>query len=248
MRDEVKVPGVWENRDEKTIRNEIGREYACSEYIDIQIGRVLKKLEAMGELDNTYVFYAADHGMAIGRHGLQGKQNLYEHTWRIPFIAKGPGIKPGTRVQGNIYLMDVLGTICDLAGIQTPEKIESISFRGVLEGKQQSVRDVLYGVYCGGTKPGMRSIRKGDWKLIKYDVLDGEVRETQLFNLKDNPHEFLSQHADAKVVSMLGSTPTKAQVDLAEDPNYADKLAEMEALLLSEMKRLDDPYRLWNQQ
>ena len=84
MRDEVGVKGVWKNRDERTIRNEMGREFACSENIDIQVGRVLKKLEEMGELDNTYVVYTADHGMAIGRHGLQGKQNLYDHTWRIP--------------------------------------------------------------------------------------------------------------------------------------------------------------------
>ena len=72
LRDEVRVSGVWENRDERTIRNELGREFACSENIDIQIGRVLKKLEAMGELENTYVIYTSDHGMAIGRHGLQG--------------------------------------------------------------------------------------------------------------------------------------------------------------------------------
>ena len=247
LRDEVKVSGVWEKRDEKTIRNEIGREYACSENIDIQVGKVLKKLQSMGELENTYVIYTADHGMAIGRHGLQGKQNLYEHTWRVPFIVKGPGIKPGTRVQGNIYLMDVLGTICDLAGIDPPAGIESKSFRGVLEGKQSTVRDVLYGVYCGGTKPGMRSVRKGDWKLIKYDVLDGEVRQTQLFNLKDNPHEFLSQHADPAVVAMLGNKPGEQQVNLADDPAYQQKRAELEALLLSEMKRLDDPYRLWDQ-
>lgn len=82
LRDEVAVEGVWENRDEQTIRNEIGRQFACSENIDTQIGRVLDKLAATGELDNTYIFYTADHGMAIGRHGLQGKQNLYEHTLR----------------------------------------------------------------------------------------------------------------------------------------------------------------------
>jgi len=65
-RDEVNVSGVWENRDERTIRNELGREFACSENIDIQIGRVLDKLKAMGELENTYIFYTADHGIAIG--------------------------------------------------------------------------------------------------------------------------------------------------------------------------------------
>ncbi len=246
LRDEVRVQGVWENRDEATIRNEIGREFACSENIDIQIGRVLKKLEAMGELKNTYIFYTADHGMAIGRHGLQGKQNLYEHTWRVPFIVKGPGVKKG-RTQGNIYLLDVLGTICDLAGIKPPKTVESKSFRSVLEGKQQTIREVLYGAYCGGTKPGMRSVRKGDWKLIKYDVLDGKVRETQLFNLKDNPGELLKEHHADAVIKLNGNTPKAHQLNLASDPKYKEKLAEMEALLLSEMKRLHDPYRFWDQ-
>jgi len=151
LRDEVAVSGVWERRDERTIRNELGREFACDENIDIQIGRVLKKLEAMGELDNTYIIYTADHGMAIGRHGLQGKQNLYQHTWRVPFIVKGPGIRPGSRATGNIYLLDVLPTLCDLAGIKTPETVEGVSIKPVLDEKKKTVRDVLYGVYCGGT-------------------------------------------------------------------------------------------------
>tara|TARA_R110002049_G_scaffold47902_1_gene138422 strand:- start:133792 stop:135258 length:1467 start_codon:yes stop_codon:yes gene_type:complete len=237
LRDEEKVSGVWLRRDEQTIRNELGREFACNEYIDQQIARVLEKLDAMGELDNTYIVYTADHGMAIGRHGLQGKQNLYEHTWRVPYIVKGPGITPGTRAPGNCYLLDSLPTICDLAGIDAPDSIEGVSIKPVLEGKAQTVRDVLFGVYCGGTKPGMRSVRKGDWKLIKYDVLDGQVRETQLFNLAQNPHEFIAEHGkgDARLT------------DLAENGEHAKKLAEMEALLLAEMRRLDDPYRLWNQ-
>lgn len=237
LRDEVNVSGVWKRRDEQTIRNEIGRQFACDENIDIQIGKVLDKLEAMGELENTYVIYTSDHGMAIGRHGLQGKQNLYEHTWRVPYIVKGPGIQGGSRAQGNIYLLDSLSTLCDVAGIDPPKTIEGRSFKPVLEQKQETVRDVLYGVYNGGTKPGMRCVRKGDWKLIKYDVMDGGVQETQLFNLAANPNEFIAEHGRSN----------EALTDLAENPDYAKQLAEMESLLLSEMRRLDDPYRLWNQ-
>ena len=247
LRDEVAVSGVWERRDEQTIRNELGREFACSENIDIQVGRVLAKLEAMSELDNTYIIYTADHGMAIGRHGLQGKQNLYQHTWRVPFLVKGPGIQPGSRVEGNTYLLDVLVTLCDLAGVAAPETSEGLSFKPVLTGEKSTVRNVLYGAYNGGTKPGMRSVKQGDWKLIKYDVMNGSVRETQLFNLKDNPHEFLVEHHDAKVIALTGSTPAKHQVNLATDPQHAAKLAEMEDLLLAEMRRLHDPWRLWNQ-
>ncbi len=247
LRDEVAVSGVWRNRDEGTIRNELGREFACSENIDTQIGRVLERLKSMGELERTYVIYTADHGMAIGRHGLQGKQNLYEHTWRVPFIVRGPQIPAGSRVEGNIYLMDVLATMCDLAGMDAPPTNEGISFRPVLEGKQGTVRDVLYGVYSGGTKPGMRCVRQGDWKLIKYDVLDGQVRQTQLFHLGENPHEFLSQHHAPGVTNLTGAVPDDNQRNLADDPEYAAELKRMEDLLLAQMRQYDDPYRLWDQ-
>lgn len=247
LRDEVAVSGVWEKRDPQTIQNEIGRYNACSENIDRQIGRVLDKLEAMGELDNTYVIYTSDHGMAVGRHGLQGKQNLYEHTWRVPYLVKGPGIEPGSRAMGNIYLLDSLATLCDLAEIDAPVSNEGLSFKPVLKGTQPFMRDVLYGTYSGGTKPGMRSVRKGDWKLIVFDVLGGTVRQKQLFNLADNPNEFLAEHHHADVIALTGVTPGPNQRNLADDHAFADKLAEMESLLLSEMRRLDDPYRLWSQ-
>ncbi|MEQ6120366.1 sulfatase-like hydrolase/transferase [Reichenbachiella sp. MALMAid0571] len=237
LRDEVAVSGVWKNRDTTTVRNELGREFACSENIDIQLGRVLDKLEKMGELDNTYIVYTSDHGIAIGRHGLMGKQNLYEHTWRVPMIVKGPDIPKGKRVKGNVYLLDLLPTFCDLAGINSPPTVEGKSFKPVLEGKEETIRDVMYAVYSGGTKPGMRCVMKDNWKLIKYDVMDGEVRETQLFDLNENPHEFLPEHGRSKPL----------QTNLANDEAFLDKKMEMEALLLSEMKKHDDPYRLWDQ-
>lgn len=246
-RDETLVSGVWERRDEATIRNELGRYFACIEDIDTQIGRVLARLDAMGELGNTYVFFTADNGIALGRHGLQGKQHLYEHAWRVPFLAQGPGIQRGSRARGNIYLLDVLGTLCDLAGIAPPATNEGLSFRPVLEGRRDTVRDVVYGVYCGGTKPGMRAVKHGDWKLVKFDVLDGAVRETQLFNLAENPDELLEQHHDPKVVALTRNTPRATQRNLAGDPRYATKRREMEALLLAQMRLHQDPYRLWDQ-
>lgn len=247
LRDEERVQGVMTNRDEATIRNELGREYACIENIDQQIERVLARLEEMGELENTYVIYTSDHGIAVGRHGLAGKQNLYEHTWRVPFLVMGPGIEAGSRAPGNTYLMDVLPTICDLAGIEIPKNIDGTSFKPVLFGEKEIVRNVMYGAYAGGTKPGMRSVKKGDWKLIKYDVLEGQVRETQLFNLKENPEEFLKEHHDGKLTALTGVHPKSQQLNLADDPAYAEKRKEMEDLLLEEMKKWDDPYRLWDQ-
>jgi arylsulfatase A-like enzyme len=198
----------------------------------------------MGQLDNTYVFFTADHGIAVGRHGLMGKQNLYEHTWRVPFIARGPGIRPGSESSGYIYLLDVLPTLCDLAGVEVPQVVEGISFRPVLEGKAERVRDVLYGVYSGGTKPGIRAVKSDGWKLIEYDVLDGAVRQTQLFDLRSNPREFLQEHHTPELHRLLRIEPAAEQVNLADTPAAREKLAEMRRLLAGEMDRLQDPYEL----
>ena len=246
VRDEVSVSGVWGNRDTQTIRNEIGREYACSENIDAQVERVLEKLTAMGEVENTWIFYTSDHGIAIGRHGLQGKQNLYEHTWRVPLIVKGPGVRPGSRMPGNTYLGDTLATLCAITGVTPPSTDEGKSFLPVLEEKTETVRDVLYGVYCGGQKPGMRSVRKGDWKLIKYESPSGGLH-TQLFNIQENPHEFLAEHHDPTVLKSLPEQPTAKQKNLADDPEFATTRSAMESLLLEQMIQHDDPYRFSDQ-
>jgi arylsulfatase A-like enzyme len=248
LRDETQVQGVLTDRSPTTIRNELGREYACIELIDQQIGRVLAQLETMGELDDTYVIFTADHGIAVGRHGLVGKQNLYEHTWRVPLLVRGPGVAPGSSASGFAYLLDILPTVCDLAGVVVPAEIEGVSLHPVLIGESPRVRDVLYGVYCGGTKPGMRSVKTADgWKLVKFDVLGGKVRETQLFNLRENPHELLVEHHAAEVVALTGNRPLPQQVDLADDPQYAAQRNQLETLLLDLQGQLDDPYRLWDQ-
>lgn len=247
LRDEVKVPGVLTSRSEATIRNELGREYACIENIDDQVGLVLNKLKEIGELEKTYIFYTADHGISVGRHGLMGKQNLYEHSWRVPFIVSGPGIVPKSRAPGNVYLLDILPTLCELTGIKAPSSVQGKSIKPVLMGKKKYLRKVVYGAYCGGTKPGIRSVRKGNWKLIKYDVLDGEIRKTQLFDLTQNPDELLIEHHQKEVIEKTGNKPAANQVNLAMNPRHRKKLMEMEALLLNEMRRLKDPYRLWDQ-
>lgn len=247
VRDEVAVSGVWKNRDERTIRNELGRECACSENIDTQIGVVLEKLAAMGQLENTYIIYSSDHGMAIGRHGLQGKQNLYEHTYRVPYIVKGPGIKPGSRALGNIYHTDALVTLCDLAGIEAPQTCEGISFKPVLTGEKDTVRDVLYGAYVARNQPGMRCVKKGDWKLIRYECPEKGANATQLFNLAENPNELVAEHHDPNIIALTQYTPKPLETNLAEDPAYAQKLQEMKLLLLEEMRSHDDPYRFSDQ-
>ena len=108
---------------------------------------------------------------------------------------------------------------------------------------RDTVREILYGAYCGGTKPGMRCVKRGDWKLITYDVLEGTVRRTQLFNLRENPLELLEEHHAEAVTALTGNRPAPHQRNLADDPAHAETRASLEALLLAEQARLDDPHR-----
>ena len=91
-RDEKLAP--WP-RTEAVVRKHLHDYYACISSIDHNIGRIMQAFQDLGELDNTYVIFSADHGLAMGSHGLFGKQNLYEHSMRSPMIFAGPGIKPG---------------------------------------------------------------------------------------------------------------------------------------------------------
>jgi arylsulfatase A-like enzyme len=247
VRDEIAVSGVWERRDERTIRNEIGRQFACSANIDTQLGRVLDRLEATGQLADTWVIYTSDHGIAIGRHGLQGKQNLYEHSWRVPLVVRGPGVAPGSRAPGNVYLLDLLATLCDIAGIEAPATSEGTSFLPVLRGDIRQVRDVLYGAYCGGAKPGIRSLRRGNWKLVKYQAGETAAVETQLFDLATNPHELLAEHTAAEVTRVTGRTAPVPGGNLAAAPERMALRAELERALVAEMERLGDPFQFADQ-
>lgn len=75
------------------IRRHLRDYYAVTTHMDEQIGRVLRKLKAIGEHDNTIIVSASDQGLAVGSHRLMGKQNLYEHSMRPGMIVAGPGMR-----------------------------------------------------------------------------------------------------------------------------------------------------------
>lgn len=238
VRDEVSVDGMGQYRTEAVVRNEIGKEFACVDWIDQQIGRVLARLEDPNNdgdrsdsiLENTYIVFTSDHGIAIGRHGLQGKQNLYEPTWRVPYIVRGPGIARGAETDALIYLHDTFPTFCDLADVAIPATIgpqDGQSFKAVLHGTAAVARQHVYGVYAGGSTPGMRAVTDGRWKLIKYDVGNNATQKTQLFDLKHNPFELLPEHG----------VP-----NLAEHPAFALIRQELEEQLMRQRKELNDPH------
>jgi choline-sulfatase len=79
-------------------------------------------------LDNTYIIFTSDHGLAVGQHGLIGKQSLYDHSIRVPMIISGPKIKKGVRFNEDVYLQDIVPTTLDLAQISVPKEVDFKSF------------------------------------------------------------------------------------------------------------------------
>ncbi len=174
-------------REESEIRRHIAEYYAMITHLDEQIGRILAALEQSGKLDNTIIVLAGDNGLAVGQHGLIGKQSHYEHSIRVPLLLSGPGIPAGLRLQQYVYLLDLFPTLCDLSGIAVPASVEGKSLRPLLEDPTRSVRDSLYFAYCDL----IRSVKDRRYKLIEYA---GAVRTTQLFDLVHDPEERHNLH------------------------------------------------------
>jgi arylsulfatase A-like enzyme len=114
--------------------------YAMITHLDAQIGRVLDALDESGQADNTWIFFTSDHGLAVGQHGLMGKQNLYDHSVRVPFLAVGPGIQAGGRTSEPIYYQDIMPTTLELAGVDRPEHVSYQSLVPIFRGQAGSRR------------------------------------------------------------------------------------------------------------
>lgn len=168
-------------RDPDDVRQHLAEYYAMITHLDEGFGRLVDDLEARGELDNTIVVFAGDNGLALGQHGLFGKQNLYDHSVRVPLLFAGPGIREGARCDDLVYLLDLFPTLCSLAHIPVPETVEGIDHSPVLRGEPGTpTRDALYLVYCHT----IRGVTTGRMKLIEY--FGGE---TQLFDMVNDPAE-----------------------------------------------------------
>jgi len=177
VRDEQLLP--WP-RTEADVRRTLREYYATVTALDFHIGRLIRTLQDAGQLDRTLIIFSADQGIAIGSHGLLGKQNLYDHSMESPLVFAGPGIPHG-QSDALAYLFDIYPTVCDLVGAQVPEGIDGTSFRPVLDGRATSARSELMLAYLGK----QRAIRDARWKLIRYPAVD----VTQLFDLDSDPDE-----------------------------------------------------------
>ncbi|MDQ1914226.1 sulfatase-like hydrolase/transferase [Paenibacillus sp. GD4] len=182
-------------RDEGEIREHIADYYAMISHMDAQIGRVVEALKAKGIYDDTLIVYTADHGLAVGQHGLMGKQSLYEHSVRIPLIFRGPGVPEGKQELALASNIDIFPTVAGLCDVGLPEETEGVSLYPVIAGESDGVRSIVCSVY----RDVQRMVTDGRWKLIRYyrsPVTNTGTERIQLFDLLNDPWETQDLSAD----------------------------------------------------
>ncbi len=171
-------------RDPAEIRRHIKEYYAMISHLDYEIGRVMDCLEKQGLLENTILVLAGDNGLAIGQHGLMGKQNCYEHSNRVPLIFAGPSIPKNHRSNAYVYLLDIYPTLCDLVGIPIPETVDGKSLVPAMHSEAEKIREHMFYAFVRH----QRAIKNRRYKLIEY-VVFGKHTMTQLFDLEEDPWE-----------------------------------------------------------
>ncbi|MBN1936073.1 MAG: sulfatase-like hydrolase/transferase [Anaerolineae bacterium] len=202
-------------RSEAEIRRHIAEYYAMITHADAQMARVIEALEAKGVLDDTVIVFAGDNGLALGQHGLMGKQSMYEHSLRVPLVFCGPGIPQGKKSDAFCYLFDIYPTLCDLINVPLPDTVEGQSLLPVFLG-EKSLRESMYFAYTGLH----RCVRDRRFKLIEYAV-NGE-RTTQLFDLDHDPWELHNLVGDAAYAQALARlrAELKRYGQTLEQPDY----------------------------
>ncbi len=218
LRDEQLAPFPRTHYAVKVNRQEY---YAIITHMDEQIGRILDALEKTGKADNTFVFFTADHGLAVGHHGLIGKQNMHEHSVRVPFFVKGPTVPANKLVDTRIYMQDIVPTTMELAGIEKPDFVHFRSLIPMINGETTIHYESIYGGYL----KLQRMVIKDDMKLIVYPTIQKKL----LYNLKNDPLE-MNNLADspeqAPTIEMLREELFKLQKETGDELNIESSFAQ----------------------
>jgi arylsulfatase A-like enzyme len=186
-------------RQPEEVRRHILEYYAMISHLDAQVGRIMEALEAKGLSENTIFIFAGDNGLAVGQHGLMGKQNVYQHSVNIPLLMAGPSIPQGKTTKAFCYTTDLFPTLCELTGTEIPTGLDGASLAPLLKGEAEQVRETMHFQY----RDFQSAIRKGNNKLISYQV-DGK-QTLQLFDLAADPWEMenLAERDTAKAAELL---------------------------------------------
>jgi arylsulfatase A-like enzyme len=167
-------------RNPDEIKHHIAEYYAMISHLDYGLGQVIDTLKQNKLYENTIIVFAGDNGLAVGQHGLMGKQNLYDHSVRVPLIFSGPNIPVSLRNNALVYLSDIFPTLCSITKTEIPQSVEGKDLSICFNNPNAVPHDYLYLAYGSS----IRGITDSCYKLIEY-----ASGETQLFNLSADPYE-----------------------------------------------------------
>jgi arylsulfatase A-like enzyme len=227
--DRFEVPswGIYENKD--WLPYEKG--YAAMvTMLDDQMGIIMKKLSDLGIARNTLVIFTSDNGptkfakIFNSAGELRGrKRDLYEGGIRVPFIAWWPTVIPkGVETSLPASTMDLLPTFCEIAGVDLPANIDGQSLLPTLTQTSEQSTEHLYWEFWEADRSPKQAVRKGDWKLLRFEFDNPERREVELYNLSEDMGE--SQN-------VAGSNPkiVKEMIEIMEKEHTPYPNAHMEA-------------------
>jgi arylsulfatase A-like enzyme len=217
IRDELLAPFP---RTPEVIRSQTAEYYALITHLDRSVGRLIQKLKEKGLDKNTLIIFTSDNGLALGSHGLLGKQSVYEHSMRVPLIMAGKGIPQNKKVDAFTYLFDMFPTLCNYVGVPQPTGIDGKSILPIIQGKTKSVRSYILNAYMDF----QRSVRDERYKLIRYPAVD----HTLLFDLQNDPYELANlakkpEHAQ-RMQALLAQMKVQQQLYRDDLPLTATKI------------------------
>ena len=187
----------------------------CVAAVDDQVGRVLDYLDESGLAENTIVIYSSDQGFYLGEHGWFDKRFMYEESYRMPLLARWPGVtEPGSVNDDLVSNLDFAETFLDIGGVQIPDDMQGRSLVPLLEGETPADwRDALYYHYYE-FNPDRRTVhavrrhngvRTDRYKLIHFY----NVGEWELFDLERDPQEMKSVYDDPAYAEIAAGLKTK---------------------------------------
>ena len=192
---------------------------------DAMLGQVLDTLEAAGQLNDTYIIFASDHGEMNMEHRQTLKNALYEASARVPLIVAGPGLRQGVVSNELVSLIDLFPTLMDIAGLDHPEGLDGVSLLPLCRGEASDRPDYVFSEYHSNfTNTGIAMWRQGPWKYIRYAGY-----APQLFSLDDDPeeihdlsesHPHIVQDLDARLESLVDFNHADAQAKANDRLNY----------------------------
>lgn len=182
------------NPPPRTRAEGIAAYYACTSFIDAQVGVLLDAMDRLKLWDNTVVVLFSDHGYHLGDHGgLWAKLTNFERALRTPLIIAAPGRNTGAACVRTVELIDVYPTLADLCGLEKPGRLEGRSLAPLLERTDGPWDRPARSLVHHKDVPG-RSVRTERWR---YTEWDGGKQGVELYDHDRDPRELRNLAADS---------------------------------------------------